>query len=157
VWPLFASCSMVRGVHLRYGVGSRYAGSNPGGLFIINQVPQSTTVTSSHSYHTLNQGPSSANRNIGPYRTSGGSYQSSSIPQVPKPSPYFFPHGDLARSACLPGHPRRSHSHEISAFTIPACRSSCFEHRRMSRSAYRSLRPCSARELTDQTQNQQVP
>lgn len=104
MWPtLFLSHSAVRGVHLRYGVGSRYGGSSSGGLFIINQVPQSSTVTSNHSYGGLNPGPSTANRHVGPYRTSGGSYQSSGLPQAPKPSPYFSPRGDLARSACSPG------------------------------------------------------
>lgn len=92
----------MRGVHLRYGVGSRYGGSSSGGLFIINQIPQSSTATSNHSYNTLNSGPSTANRHVGPYRTTGGSYQSSSLPQAPKPSPYIFPRGDLTRSACLP-------------------------------------------------------
>ena len=101
MWQLLVSHSLVRGVHLRYGVGSRYGGSNSGGLFVINQVPQSTTVSSNHSYNALNQGPNTANRHVGLYRTSGGSYQSPTIPPAPKPSPYLFPHGDLARSACL--------------------------------------------------------
>lgn len=68
-----------------------YGGSNSGGLFIINQMPQSTTVTSNHSYNTLNSGPSTVNRQVGPYRTSGGSYQSSSMPQAPKPIMKFQP------------------------------------------------------------------
>ena len=88
MWLPFVSRSMVRTVHLRYGVGSRYGGSSPGGLFIINQVPQSTTAASNHSYNTLNPGSSTAIRHVGPYRTSGGSYQSSSVTQAPKPSPY---------------------------------------------------------------------
>ena len=95
------SRSMVRGVHLRYGVGPRYGGSSSGGMFHISQIPQSTTVTSNHSYNTLNPGPSAVSRHVGPYRTSSGSYQSSGLTQAQKPSPYLFPRGDLARSACL--------------------------------------------------------
>ena len=141
----------MRGVHLRYGVSSRYGGSSSGGLFIINQLPQSSTATSNHSYNTLNSGPSTVNRHVGPYRTSGGSYQSSSLPQAPKPSPYFFPRGDLARSACLSWHLWLSCSHEIPAFTVLARRSSRFKHRGMSRSALRLLRPCCVRQLMDET------
>ncbi|KAF9646128.1 hypothetical protein BDM02DRAFT_3271223 [Thelephora ganbajun] len=74
-----------------YGVGSRYGSSSSGGLFVINQIPQPSTATSNHPYNTPNPGPSVVNRHAGPYRTSGGSYQSSSLPQAPKPIMKFQP------------------------------------------------------------------